>query len=186
MRTKKSILKGIFVVAFLALVFSSCKKKDDPISAVDSFMPMQVGNYWGTANRQNSYIEIQETTQIDGKTYYKFYSLIGGDAISTSYLRIDEQNRLVESFPHQPSRVYVRADFNAKAGDVFYTLNDRTVNDYKVTVKSKTEKAMSFDFEMVYHPNLKGQVHNVTYIKGIGWSDNFEKIIIDGKVIKGN
>lgn len=184
MRTQ-NILRAIVVVLCLVVLFSSCKKKDEQVSDVDSFMPMQVGNYWGTANRQISYTEIQETAQINGKTYYKFYSLIGGDAISVSYLRIDEQNRLVESYIKEPSRIYVRADFNAKVGDVFYTLNDQTVNDYKVTVSKKTDNEMSFDFDMVYHPNLKGQVHTNTYVKGIGWKDNFEKIIINGKVIKG-
>jgi|GEM_PF-908274 len=185
MKVQKTMLKVLSLITCLLLLFSSCKKKNEPNPTVDSFLPMQVGNYWGTANRQNNYTEIQEEVQINDKTYYKFYSLIGGDAIAISYLRIDEQNRLVESYPKDPSRIYVRADFNAKVGDVFFTLNDQTVNDYKVVVANKTENAMSFNFDMIYHPNLKGQIRTDTYIKGRGWNVNFEKIIINGKVVKG-
>ena len=143
-------------------------------------MPMHIGNYWGTSNREISYTEIQDTLRIDNKLYYKFFSLVGGDAFGVSYLRIDEQNRLIEAYPKYPNRIYVRADFDAKVGDVFYTLGDQTVNDYKVKVASKTDTEMSFDFEMVYHSTLKGQIHTNKYIKGRGWSGNFEKVILNG------
>lgn len=185
MKTQKGILKKLSLIAYLLILLSSCKDDNKPTPTVNSFLPMQVGNYWGTANRQGSYTEIQETVQINGKTYYKFFSLIGGDGLSTSYLRIDEKNRLVESYPNDPSRVYVRADFNAKVGDVFYTLNDQTVNDCKVVVASKNENEMSFNYDMIHHPHLKGQIRTETYIKGRGWNVNFEKIIINGKVVKG-
>lgn len=184
MKSQKTKISILGIILCLLMLFSSCKKDGNQADDANSFLPMQVGNYWGTANRQNSYTEIQETVEINGKTYYKFYSLVGGDAISIVYLRIDEQNRLVESYPNYPSEIYVRADFNAKVGDVFYTLDDQTVNDYKVVVRSKTKNEMSFDYDMVYHPNLKGQIRTDTYIRGRGWSSNFEKIIINGKVYK--
>ncbi len=184
MKFQKTILKVLSLIACVLLLASSCKKKEEANPIIDSFLPMQVGNYWGTANRQDSYTEIQETVQINGKTYYKFFSLIGGDGVSVSYLRIDEQNRLIQAFPTEPSKIYVRADFNAKVGDEFYTLNDQTVNDYKVTVSGKTDKEMSFDFRMIYHPNFQNQVRTDTYIKGRGWAGNFEKVIINGKVVK--
>lgn len=184
MKNKKAIIKGFTIFALLIIVFTSCKKDRNNGDKIDSFLPMQVGNYWGTANKQNSYTEIQDSVLINNKLYYKFYSLVGGDGISISYLRIDEQNRLIESHPNSTNKIYVRADFNANLGDIFYTLSDQTVNDYKVTVTSKTAIEMSFTFEMVYHPNLKGQTHVVKYIKGRGWAENFEKIIINGKAYK--
>lgn len=180
MKNLKVIFKSISLIVCCLILLSSCKKQTISNSAIDSFLPMQVGNYWGAVDRKN-YTEIQDTVRINGQLYYKFFSLIGGDGASTSYLRIDEQNRLVESYPENPLRIYVRADFSAKVGDVFYTLGDKTVNDYKVTVTEKSDTEMTFDYEMIYHPNLKGQVRTEKYIKGRGWAFNFELIIINGK-----
>ncbi|WP_131537382.1 hypothetical protein [Pedobacter nototheniae] len=170
-------------IAIVVLMSSSCKNKmATDKNPSNSFFPMQIGNYWKMS--PTSYTEIQDTTQIDGKLYYKFYSLVGGDATSTNYYRIDEQNRLVESYTDDPKKVYVKADFNAKPGDIFYTLNDKTENDYQVKVLSKTDSDMVFEFDMVYHPNLKGSKHTEKYIKGKGWADNWKEIKINGKVYK--
>lgn len=148
----------------------------------NSFLPMQIGNQW-RIDSQN-YTEIQDTVRMDGKLYYKFYSLIGGDAVSTVYLRIDENNQLMESWPDSTGKQYTRAKFNSKVGDSFFTLNDGTTNDYKVTVIEKTDKKITFSFEMIYHDNMKGESHQVTYVKGQGLDDDWKSIKIDGKMVK--
>jgi len=159
---------------------SSCKKGSDQNPMNDSFLPMQIGNYWWMS--ASSYTEIQDTLHINGKLYYKFYSLIGGDAMSTTYLRIDEQNKLIEAYLDQPLKTYTRADFNAKIGDRFFTLGDQTVNDYQVTVVAKSNSEMIFEFDMVYHPNLNGNTFKVGYLKGKGWAEKWKKIKINGLV----
>lgn len=175
---KKTILQWL-LLPFLLVACKTAKMHND---AGQSFLPMQVGNYW-KMDAQN-YTEIQDTMRIDGKLYYKFYSLIGGDAVSTAYLRIDENNHLLESWPEASSKEYTRAMFNSKVGDSFFTLNDHTANDYKVTVIEKSDKKITFSFDMGYHENLKGRPHQVTYMKGVGLEENWKSIKIDGKIIK--
>lgn len=169
----------------IVLVIPSCKMKKtalQPVSAMDSFMPMQIGNKW--SHGANSYTEIQDTVRIGKQLYYKFYSLVGGDATDTKYLRTDEKNQLVESYPDQPGVVYVHAKFNANVNDVFFTLNDKSTNDYQVKLIEKTADKRTFEFDMVNHPNLKGSKHKVSYLKGIGLDDNWTSIKINGKIIK--
>ena len=176
--TKKNILQLLLT----PLLFVACNTTRIRKDSTSSFLPMQIGNYWKT-DAQN-YTEIQDTMRIDGQLYYKFYSLIGGDAVSTAYLRINENNQLKESWPETAGKEYTRAKFDSKVGDSFFTLNDRTTNDYKVTVTEKTDKKMTFSFDMIYQDNMKGHPHEVTYIKGQGLDDGSKSIKINGKIIK--
>jgi hypothetical protein len=179
-------MKNAQLLSFLIMIlFASCQQKvvtTKEIGAADSFMPMQIGNSWRMGD--HSYTEIQDTMRIDNKLYYKFYSLVGGDATDVKYMRIDENNDLLEAYPDQPKLIYTHAKFNAKVNDEFYTIGDKSQNDYKVKVVEKTDKKMTFEFDMVYHPNLKGSTHKVSYIKGSGLDENWKSIKIDGKVIK--
>jgi len=177
--------KNILQLLILPFLFVACKMqnpKNTENNFSESFLPMQIGNYW-KMDAQN-YTEIQDTMRIDGKLYYKFYSLIGGDAVSTTYLRIDENNQLKESWTEATGKEYTRAKFNSKVRDSFFTLNDQSNNDYKVTVIEKTDKKMTFSFDMIHQDNMKGQTHQVTYIKGQGLDDGWKNIKINGKVIK--
>jgi len=148
----------------------------------ESFLPMQVGNYWRLDN--HNFTEIKDTLRIDGNLYYEFYSIIGGDAVSKVFLRIDEHQQLVESWPSSEGKEYVRARFGGKLNDSFFTLNDKSVNDYKVTIVEKSDRSMTFSFDMIYHDNLKGQPHLEKYIKGKGFDGNWNAIKINGKIIK--
>lgn len=174
---KKTILKY-----FAILLFVSCKTPQMNNETASSFLPMKIGNQW-TIDSQN-FTEIQDTVRINGKLYYKFYSLIGGDAVSTAFLRIDENNQLMESWQDSTGKEYTRAKFNSKVGDSFFTLNDGTTNDYKVTVIEKTDEKITFSFEMIYHDNMKGESHQITYVKGQGLDDGWKSIKIDGKIVK--
>jgi len=177
-----------FSAAFLLLIvllMTACKKdyQSTDIKTTDSsesFLPMEIGNYW-RINKEN-FTEIRDTVRIGNKLYYEFYSLIGGDGISITYMRIDEENQLLESFPSEPGKQYLHAKFDANVGDVFFTLNDQTWNDYKVKLIDKTANEMTFEYDMVYHPNLKGHPHNTTYIKGKGFSGNWKEVKINGVV----
>ncbi len=177
---KKTIMQWLL----LPLIFVACKTPQvrNGSNPAQSFLPMQIGNSWKMDAR--NYTEIQDTVRIDGRLYYKFYSLTGGDAVSTAYLRIDENNRLMESWPEANGKEYTRAQFNSKLGESFFTLNDRTANDYKVTVTEKSDNKITFSFDMVYHEKMKGQPHQVSYIKGSGLDDQWKSIKIDGKIIK--
>lgn len=178
----KKIYQATSLIFFLAFILiSSCKKDKIQQPEVDSFLPMQIGNLWWVSDQ--SYTEIQDTVRINNKLFYKFYSLIGGDATSTAYLRIDEQNRLVESAPGLPLKVYIRADFSAEIGDKFFTSGDKDYNDKEVTVVQKTNTEMSFSFDPIYHPNLKGHPSQIKYIKGKGWADNWKKLKINGRFL---
>jgi len=166
------VLIGIFIL--------SCQRKKIREDTTDSFLPMQIGNLW-YINAQ-SYTEIQDTLRINKKLFYKFYSIIGGDATSTVYLRIDEQNRLIESYPDDPSKTYIHAEFNAKKGDQFFTTGNKDENDNEVTVVQKSDSMVTFSFDPIYHPNLKGHPNKVKYIKGKGWAEQYQKIKIGGVV----
>lgn len=177
--------KTIFQLAILPLIFTACilkNNKELDTEASKSFLPMQIGNYW--KNNAQNYTEIQDTVRIDGEKYYKFYSLIGGDAISTTYLRIDKDNQLWESYPSEPKAKYLKARFNGKVNDSFFTLNDESENDNKVTITEKTDKKMTFSYDMIYHPNLKGQQNPVSYIKGQGFDGDWNGLKINGVLIK--
>lgn len=176
------MIKALKFLSFIlvSLFVLSCLRKKVQNDGADSFLPMHIGNLW-FMNAQ-SYTEIQDTVRINKKLFYKFYSLVGGDASSTFYLRIDEQNKLVESYPDDSLKTYVRADFNAKMGDKFFTTGEKDENDNEVTVVQKSDSTMTFSFDPVYHPNLKGNSSQVRYIKGKGWADNFKKLKINGVV----
>lgn len=178
---KKTILQSLF----LPLFFIACtahNTRDLAKKPSESFLPMQIGNYW-KMDAQN-YTEIQDTMTIDGKLYFKFYSLVGGDAVSTSYLRIDQDNQLLESWPSAGGKEYLRAKFNGNVNDSFFTLNDQTVNDNKVTITAKTDKKMTFSYDMVYQPNLKGHPNTISYIKGQGFEGKWNRLKINGVIIK--
>jgi len=179
-----ALKNSILLLLFATMIFSSCKKDRNPVklNPVDSFLPMQVGNLW-YSNKEN-YTEIQDSTIIGGKLFYKFYSLIGGDAVSTSYLRIDEQGKLIASDPKYPDLRVLRADFNAKVGDVFFTTGSGTDTDQQVTVTEKTSTQMSFSFDNIYHPNLKGHPYVIGYVKGQGFPGNWTKLRINGVQLK--
>ena len=177
----KTICQFLFISCLLAACTSQNKKSPDA-DASESFLPMQIGNYWKT-DAQN-YTEIQDTVTIGKHLYYKFHSLTGGDAVSDVYLRIDQDNQLRESWPSSPNKEYIRAKFNGKLHENFFTLNDQTSNDYKVTISKKTADRMTFSFDMVYHDKIQGYSHQETYIKGQGFEGNWTSIKINGKIIK--
>jgi hypothetical protein len=176
------MVKNLSFSCLILLLLLACNRNENETgklkTAEDSFFPLEVGNYW-KINDQN-YTEIRDTVRIGGKSFYELYSIVGGDATSTVYYRLDEENNLIEGYPENPSEHYLHAKFNADVGEVFYTLNDKTVNDYQVTVKSKSDSSIVFEFDMVYHPNLKGQKHLVEYIRGIGRKDIWKEIRING------
>lgn len=166
-------------------ICSSCNPKGGNgkhPNALDSFLPMQIGNTW-KMGAQN-YTKIKDTLRIGNELYYQFYSLIGGDASDVKYLRITKDNSLLEAYPDQPGKVYVHAKFNAKINDEFFTLGDGSVNDYRVRVTEKTQDRMTFEFDMVNHPKLKGNTHKVSYVKGLGIDENWKSVTIDNKVVR--
>jgi len=182
---KNAALKvSILIMLFTTVVSIGCKKERSPIQPpiVDSFLPMQVGNLWYT-NKQN-YTEIQDSTIIGGHLFYKFYSLIGGDGVSVSYMRIDDRGKLIASDPKYPTLSIIRADFEAKVGYKFFTTGKGDDIDEEVTVKEKTDTRMSFSFDSIYHPNLKGNPYVTSYIKGQGFSGNWTRLRINGAELK--
>ena len=174
----------LFLIVLAAL--SSCmnNNKSATPSAEESFLPMQIGNLWKMGDQ--NYTTIQDTLKIDGELYFKFYSLVGGDAVDVKYLRINGANELLEAYLDQPKKTYTHARFNDKVGDEFFTLGDHSTNDYKVKVIEKTAERMTFEFEMVYQKNLKGSKHTISYVKGTGFDGDWKQLIINGKNIDRN
>ena len=178
----------LFVIPTL-LSFTGCeyneivKSIDSYQYHSDSFFPMAIGNYW-RANDEN-YTEITNVILIEGVLYYKVHSLIGGDVSSTEYLRIDDENNLIMSYPNATWK-YVRAKFNSSIGDTFFTLNDSSYSDLKVTTISKSDDAMEFEYQRVYddHPFLISDKYNMTYKKGLGPVANWKEVRIDGIIYK--
>lgn len=179
MKKTISIARILLVICLMVGIYG-CRK--DPVisnpPSVDSFLPMQVGNLW-YANKEN-YTEIQDSVLIGGKLFYKFYSLIGGDAVATSYMRIDERGRLIVGDPKNPAFSALRADFNAKVGDKFFTTGTGSDTDNEVTVVQKSDTEVTFSFDAIYHPNLKGHPYQVKYIKGRGFPGNWTRLKING------
>ena len=178
---------NILLLITIALSFTGCESNDAEINrtedsnqyVADSFFPMAVGNYW-RINDQN-YTEITDTIRIEGVLYYEVYSLIGGDASLTEYLRIDNENNLIQRSPTNVDWNYVKAKFNSSIGDTFFTLKDSSYNDLKVTTISKSEDDIQFEYQMTYHPILTNK-HIVVYKKGLGLVENWKEVRIDGVV----
>jgi hypothetical protein len=182
--------KVVSILVLAVFLNTACnKEQDEPFNTslnvpeTGSFLPMQIGNYWRIGS--NSFTEIKDTLRFNQQLYYKFYSLVGGDAISINYLRMDNQNQLWEGYPTQPGKEYLHAKFDASVNDIFYTLNDQTWNDYKVRMSAKTEHTRVFEWDMVYHPNLRGQLITRSFRRGLGWSDdNWDSVRINGVVYR--
>lgn len=184
-------MKKVFSVLVLIVVLNmSCTKEGETpentslnVPETGSFLPMHIGNYWRKA--AHSFTEIQDTLRFNQQLYYKFYSLVGGDAILIQYLRIDTQNQLWEGYPNQPGKEYLHAKFDANINDIFYSLNDQTWNDYKIRLVGKTENIRVFEWDMIYHPNLKGHPNTRSFRRGLGWNDDqWESVRINGVVYK--
>jgi hypothetical protein len=143
-----------------------------------SFLPMHIGNYW--KNDKNNYVEIIDTLRIQGDLYYKFYRLMGGDSRYISYMRIDSNQNLIESFPDDPDFKYTHAKFDAQIGSTFWTLNDQSVNDLKVTVIVKDSSLRTFELQRSYHTNINAKAIK-TYIKGLGYNI-YDEVRINGEV----
>lgn len=134
-------MKRIMILcASACIVLFSCQKSQSTISSKepdtvngvsefvgDSYLPMQVGNYW--RNNDENYTEITGTKTIDGELCYEFSSRIGGDAFGKNYYRIDENNKLIEKFPQYSNATYTHAQFNTNVGDIFWTKGDNDPND---------------------------------------------------------
>lgn len=182
-------MKPLFLFIIAVSVFTvACKKNSitqtvNPPLVSDSYLPMHIGNYWRIGT--GSSIDITDTIRFANQLYYKFYSRIGGDAFSTQYLRIDTASQLWEGYPSQPGKEYLHARFNGNPDDIFYTLNDQSVNDCKVRISGKTDNMRMFEFDRIYHQNLKGQLSTRTYLRGLGWGDDvWDSIRINGVVYR--
>jgi hypothetical protein len=183
----KKVLSILVLVVFLSV---ACNKEQETpyhrslnVPETGSFLPMQIGNYWRIGS--SSFTEIQDTLRFNQQLYYKFYSLVGGDVMAIHYLRIDDQNQLWEGYPGQPGKEYLHAKFDANVNDIFYTLNDQTWNDYKIRMIEKTENTRVFEWDMVYHPNLRGQLSKRSFRRGLGWSDDqWDSVRINGIVYR--
>jgi hypothetical protein len=174
-----------FLIAAILLISTACNKKDDTKKAdesANSFLPLQIGNYW-KVDSQN-YTEIQDTVRIKGILYYKLFSLTGGDVASEEYYRIDENQNLILGSVRYPDHQYLKAKFNASVGETFQTLGDKSYNDYKVTVIEKTDNKITFSYDMIYHPNLKGHPHTISFVKGLGWANSWKAVRINGKILR--
>ncbi|GAB3425990.1 hypothetical protein GCM10027516_29350 [Niabella aquatica] len=148
----------------------------------DSYLPMEVGNYWRT-NDEN-YIKITDTKMIDNGLFYEFSSRIGGDVFGKNYYRIDKDNNLIEKFPDHPGSVYTHAKFGAKVGDVFYTTGKKDWNDLYVKITYKGDEQITFEYDMINHPNLKGQKSYRSFKRGFGFAQNWKEVKIGDKVYK--
>jgi hypothetical protein len=178
---KIKILVILLVSSLLACEKSSVNKGAVPDKNVsESFMPLQIGNYWNF-NKEN-YSIVSDTVRIKGNLYYKISSLTGGDVGGEDYYRIDENNNLLSGSITNPDFTYLIAKFNANVGDTFQTIGDQTVNDFLATVTEKTDTKIVFTYTRVYHPNLAGQTHTRTFIKGLGWDTGAKTVRINGVV----
>lgn len=171
------------IVSYLIVlaVFMSCKSStSNQVDKSLGYLPLQVGNYWEYDDR--NYIEIKSKKEIEGHVYYEFYKLMGGDAFSIEFLRIDFNDNLVGISEDDPNFKYTRAKFNLNKNDVFCTIGDGSINDALVTVTEKTEDKMTFRNELV-----SGVVYTETFVKGIGFYDeDLKEIRIGGKVVLVN
>lgn len=169
------------IILFAAVIVTFGCSKEDTVPTVyeeESFLPMHIGNYWKID--ENNFTQIDDTLRIGGDLYYEFYSLTGGDVLSTQYLRIDDNQNLIETFPKYPDFKFIHAKFDAPLGSTFWTINDESVNDFKVTVKEKAKTLRSFEYQVIYHPNLNDK-HTRTFIRGLGW-DGYNEVQINGKI----
>lgn len=180
----KIITIGLFCSLFLIGCGDKNSELDEEIDTniyySDSFLPMNIGNYWKIDN--SNYISITDTISIEGELFYKFWSLSGGDVMSTQYLRINENNELIESSPTDPGWKFLHAKFNSEVGSKFFTLNDKTVNDFEVTTVSNKNNIISFEFKLIYHSVLKGEKHTVSYKKGLGFVEKWKEVNINNAI----
>ncbi len=167
----------VTMLVFLSFISTGCKKEkqvetyDNPPLNNESYLPMQVGNYW-KINDQN-YTKILGTKTISDQLFYEVVSLIGGDAGSVQYLRINDDGDLIEMYPDGSSTVYTHAKFNAEEGGIFYTTGRGDLSDNMVKLVEKKDDIIKFEWDMVYHPNMKGHKSYRSYKKGLGF---FEEI----------
>lgn len=170
------------VLSFVIIIATGCKKGASDISNENSYLPMKVGNYW-RVNDEN-YIEITGMKVIDNKLFYEFSERTGGDVFGTRYYRLDENNDLIEKYPKYPGDFFIHAKFSAKVGDEFYTTGKKDWNDLYVKVTAKDDNIMTFEYDIINHPNLKGQKNYKTFRKGLGFDQNWKEVKIENKIYR--
>jgi len=180
MKTRKLIILLILLISPFGCEIDEDQVTNEFLS--DSFYPMNIGNYW-KVNKDN-YTEIVDTISIEGDLFYEFNTLIGGKDRYKKYLRIDENNNLIGKHPDDTTgKVTTYAQFNSSTGDTFYTRNDTSVSDCQVVVIYKTDDTIKFEFDRIYHPDLKGSKFIRAYKKGFGLiRDNCKEAFIDSQV----
>lgn len=174
-----------FVSLFLGIiVLSGCARDEilaelippqEAVTPADatraSFLPMQVGNRWEL--NEHNYTEIQDTLRINGELFYYFFSLVGGDGVMRQYLRIDEENRLIERYPDDLDFTYLHADFRAAVGDTFSTIGDNSRNDFIVEVTVKTDSTMTFNYRNKQEDYVRFQR---TFVRGLGYQEDYQVV----------
>ena len=169
------------IVTFLLIIISGCRKEHTTVVPFnsDSYLPMKIGNYWKI--NSDNYTEIKDTIRIKGFLFYKFYSLIGGDGLAIEYLRIDENNDLIEKIPDHPEVTYTHAKFSSKIGNKFY-FEDTAPLNYLVTVIYNKQDIIKFEFKNISRPELGGYIKS--YKKGMGFVGNWKEVRINETTYK--
>ncbi|UKJ06513.1 hypothetical protein [Solitalea lacus] len=179
----KKLIYTAFIVLF-AIAGVACKKKDSPAPAIDKnlgFFPLQVGNYWRI--NSDNYAEIKEKKILNGKEYFHYQALVGGDAFDNAYYRIDG-NKLIQGYNFYTDVPEVLiADFNEALDEVFYaTTILSNPNNIKITVIEKSEDTMKFKYEESV--SGKPNIYFRTFRKGVGLDEKYDEIKINGVVYK--
>ena len=165
----------LIVLALLFIVtFTSCES-DNEASSEENWLPLEIGNYW----KKGEYVlyEVVDTVRIDGDLFYKIQMQFSYDEGGTKYLRIDENQNLIEKFPNNPGTQSLRAKFDIELGDTFYQNDNNPGSDFLGTLMERTDSIMSFRFQRVNHPTLTDE-HTDIYINGLGWWYDWEEIKI--------
>lgn len=169
----------LIVLALLFIVsFSSCES-DNEESSEENWMPLEIGNYWKKGEYVRS--EVVDTVRIDGDLFYKIDMRLSLDELGTMYLRIDENQNLIEKFPNNLGYQSLRAKFDIELGDTFYQNDNNPGSDFLGTLMERTDSIMTFRFQRVNHPTLTDE-HTDVYINGLGWWYDWDEVKIGDDV----
>jgi hypothetical protein len=143
---------------------------------------MSIGNYW--KHDDENFTEITDTLRIQGDLYFKFESIIGGDGYSQHYLRITDNQNLIEVNPDVPDFKIIVAKFSIPLNDIFWSLNNQSTNDQKITLIKKEDNLRTYECLNFSFPDVIK--YYTSYTRGLGWNHypgileiNYKQIKID-------
>ena len=190
---------AIACIALLAFAFSACDDDDSNEGAVNSYLPLKIGNYWEFVNIPEigtEYTQRTEVTRVLSFNNNEYFELVtfqkSGDQAyrDTTYYRITQQGYVYTfrrgwTLEENPMRLYAddgdtwkySTNYHAEATITVDEIDDLELGDEKLD----DCKSFSYDVEQ-----WADEEHSIVLAPGIGFVQRLVGFGISSRLVKAS